>query len=160
MRVRTTARRRAALAIVTSATLVLGIAQAPSANASDRYARKLLTIINRTRVHHDLHRLKMELSLNAPSRRHTADMIDANRLYDPPNLERLLADYRWDDLGADVVGCGNTLKELHHILMTEDFHRTILLHPKLRRVGLGVLVADDHNRCGRGSFWANEIMYG
>ena len=160
MRERRTACRRAMLAIVTSATLVLGVAQAPSASASDSYARKLLNIINRTRAHHDLRRLKMERSLNGPSRRHTADMIDANRLYDPRNLERLLADYRWDDLGADVVGCGNTLNELHHILMTEDFHRTILLHPKLRRVGIGALVALDRNRCGRDSFWATEIMYG
>jgi hypothetical protein len=58
------------------------------------------------------------------------------------------------------VGCGNTLKELHRILMTEDFHRMILLHEDLRRVGIGVIKVDARNRCGRGSFWATEIFYG
>lgn len=157
---RTTTRRHLTLAILTSASLLFALAQAPSANAADRYARRLLHIVNATRAHHDLRPLRLERSLIAPSRRHTNDMIDANRLYDPPNLQRLLSDYQWDDLGADVVGCGNTLQELHRILMTEDFHRTILLHPKLRRVGIGVVVADERNRCGRRSFWATEIFYG
>ena len=157
---RTATRRHLIIAILTSALLLLAIAQAPAASAGDAYARRLLRIVNATRANHDIRPLQMERSLNAPSRRHTNQMIDANRLYDPPNLQRLLADYQWDDLGADVVGCGNTLNELHRILMTEDFHRTILLHPQLRRVGIGVVVARQRNRCGRGSFWATEIFYG
>ena len=36
----------------------------------------------------------------------------------------------------------------------------ILLHEDLRKVGIGVVVNDRNNRCGRGSFWATEIFYG
>jgi hypothetical protein len=34
------------------------------------------------------------------------------------------------------------------------------LNPKVRRVGLGVVRADENNRCGRNSFWATELFYG
>jgi hypothetical protein len=91
---------------------------------------------------------------------HTHKMVRNDRIYDPPNLAEILADYEWDDVGADVVGCGHTLKELHDILMTEAFHRSIFLHPDLRRVGIGVMQVDERNRCGRGSLWATEIFYG
>jgi hypothetical protein len=160
-RTRSTARRRASVALLTGAALLLTLAQAPTAEAgSNRWARKLLRIVNHTRVNHDLRPLKMQPGLNPPSHRHSGDMVDDNRLYDPPNLEQILSDYSWDHLGADVVGCGMTLKELHHILMTEPFHRSIILHHHLRRVGIGVVKANARNRCGRGSFWATEIMYG
>jgi uncharacterized protein YkwD len=154
-------RRTAVVALATALTLGLGVVQAPTADAAfGRLEKKLLRIVNRTRERHDLRLLKMDRSLSRPSERHTRKMIRQDRLFDPRNLEEILADYEWDDIGADVVGCGNTLKELHQILMTEDFHRTILLHTKLRRIGIGVVVADERNRCGRGSFWATEIMYG
>jgi hypothetical protein len=87
-------------------------------------------------------------------------MIKNDRIYDPPNLEEILSKYEWNDIGADVVGCGNTLRELHQILMTEAFHRTILLHDEVRRVGIGVYRVHERNRCGRDSFWATEIFYG
>jgi uncharacterized protein YkwD len=150
-----------AVAVTTAITLALGLVQAPRADAGvDRLEIKLLRIVNRTRARHDLRLLKIDRSLSRPAEKHTRRMIRKDRIFDPPDLEEILADYEWDDLGADVVGCGNTLKELHRILMTEDVHRTILLHPKLRRAGIGVVRADERNRCGRGSFWATEIFYG
>jgi len=161
MREASVRRRTMVVAAATALTLSLGLVQAPRADAAlGRLEKKLLRIVNRTRDRHDLRLLKIDRSLSRPSERHTRRMIRQDRLFDPPNLEEILADYEWDDLGADVVGCGSTLKELHRILMTEDLHRTILLHPKLRRVGIGVVVADERNRCGRGSFWATEILYG
>ena len=154
-------RRTMAVAVATALTLGLGAVQAPPADAAfGRLEKRLLRIVNRTRGRHDLLPLKMDRSLSRPSEKHTRRMIRQDRLFDPPNLEQILAHENWDDLGADVVGCGNTLGELHRILMTEDFHRTILLHSKLRRVGIGVVAADQRNRCGRGSFWATEILYG
>ena len=161
-RTRSTARRRASVAVATGITLVFTLMQAPAAEAgsSNRWARKLLRIVNQTRTNRDLRPLTMQRSLNPPSRRHTNRMIDDNRLYDPPNLQQILQGYPYDDLGADVVGCGNTLRQLHRILMSENFHRTILLHRDLRRIGIGVVKARHNNRCGRGSFWATEIMYG
>jgi uncharacterized protein YkwD len=152
--------RRAIVSIVTLGTVLLGIAHAPVASAGDRYARRLLAIVNATRERHDLRPLKLERSLDAPARRHSSRMLRANRLFDPPNLDRILAPYRWNDLGADVVGCGPTLREMQRTLMTDAFHRTILLHTRVRRIGIGVVATRDRNRCGRGSVWATEILYG
>lgn len=148
------------LALLTAAMLAGGLIQAPSANAGNGFRSKLLRIVNETRSRHDLPRVKINISLSRESRAHTRRMIADNRIYDPPNLDEILARYRWDDLGADVVGCGNTLRQLHQILMSEAFHRNIILHPDLRRVGVGVIRTDQGNRCGRDSFWATEIFYG
>jgi hypothetical protein len=160
-RTHVTARRRAVVAFVMIATLTVGVLQASAANAAGQGSqRKMLDIVNRTRARHDLRLLKLNRELSKDSLVHTRKMVRNDRIYDPPNLAEILADYEWDDLGADVVGCGHTLKELHDILMTEAFHRSIFLHPDLRRVGIGVMKVDTRNRCGRGSLWATEIFYG
>jgi hypothetical protein len=154
--------RRRALVAMVALTLGFGVAAAPAAQASrtDRYRTKLLNILNRTRVHHDLRPVKINLQLSDDALHWSKTMIRENRIYDPPNLAHLLAPYSWDDLGADVVGCGSTIHEVHRIFMTEAFHRSIILYPKVRRVGIGVVRADENNRCGRDSFWATELFYG
>jgi len=149
------------IAVATTATLLLGLIQAPAANgAGIEKQRKMLRIVNATRERHDLRLLKLDTTLSHDSMRHTRIMVRKDRIYDPPNLAEILAKYEWDDLGADVVGCGHSLRELHKILMTEAFHRSIFLHPDLRRVGMGITRVEERNRCGRGSFWATEIFYG
>lgn len=161
LRTRTIAPRRLMIAVATTATLVLTLIQAPTANAAGQgYQRKMLRIVNQTRARHDLRALRLDRDLSRDSMKHTRRMVRQDRIFDPPNLDEILAKYRWDDLGADVVGCGHTLKELHTTLMTESFHRSIFLHPKLRFVGIGVAQVDARNRCGRGSLWATEIFYG
>jgi uncharacterized protein YkwD len=154
--------RRQALVSMLVLTLGFGVAAAPSAQASrtDRYRTKLLNILNRTRVHHDLRPVKINLRLSGDALYWSKVMIRKNRIYDPPNLAQLLTPYSWNDVGADVVGCGSTIREVHKIFMTEAFHRSIILHPKVRRVGIGVVRADENNRCGRDSFWATELFYG
>lgn len=154
--------RRRTLVSMLVLTLGLGVVAAPAAQASrtDTYRTKLLNILNRTRVHHDLRPVKINLRLSDDALHWSNVMIRKNRIYDPPNLAQLLAPYQWDDVGADVVGCGSTIHEIHKIFMTEAFHRSIILHPKLRRVGIGVVRADERNRCGRDSYWATELFYG
>jgi uncharacterized protein YkwD len=154
--------RRQALVSMLVLILGFGVAAAPAAQASrtDRYRTKLLNILNRTRVHHDLRPVKINLPLSGDALHWSKAMIRKNRIYDPPNLAQLLAPYSWNDVGADVVGCGSTIREVHKIFMTEAFHRSIILHPKVRRVGIGVVRADENNRCGRDSFWATELFYG
>jgi uncharacterized protein YkwD len=63
-------------------------------------------------------------------------------------------------LGAAAVGCGATIRQLHRALMNSEVHRSILLHPRLSRVGIGLIEANEANRCGRGSFWVTELFYG
>jgi uncharacterized protein YkwD len=151
-------RRLLIVAVAMIGALVLSVVEAPVADAG--YQRKMLRIVNRTRARHDLRLLRLDRELSRDSMPHTRKMIRRDRIFDPPNLADILAPYKWDDLGADVVGCGHTLRELHRILMTEAYHRAILLHSKLRRVGIAVIQNNRDNRCGRGSLWATEIFYG
>jgi hypothetical protein len=152
-------RRTITLSLLTTAILLLGLVP-PPADAGDGYRTKLLRIVNASRERRALRPVRINSRLSKDSMRHTRRMINEGRIFDPPNLEEILAKYEWDDIGADVVGCAATLKELHDVLMTDGYHRTILLHKKIRRVGIGVIRVEERNRCGRGAFWATEIFYG
>jgi uncharacterized protein YkwD len=159
---RPSVRRRALAAVVVVATLALGISSAPLAAAQTAQTEsraRLLHLINTTRERHGLPALRLSAPLSRDAMRHTHKMIRQNRVFDPPNLEEILNRYPYD-LGAATVGCADTLQELHRALMHSEIHRSILLNPGLRRVGIGLLTAAGTNRCGQGSIWATEIFYG
>jgi uncharacterized protein YkwD len=140
--------------------LTLVVAFAPAAHAGSGYRSKLLRMVNATRNNHDLHRLRMDRSLTRDALRHTRRMIDENAIYDPLNLTRILQDEPWDDVGASVVGCADSLRGLHRAFMHHAAHRVILLNPQLRRIGIGVVKVDSTNGCGRHWFWTTELFYG
>jgi uncharacterized protein YkwD len=147
--------------IVTLTTiLTLSVAFAPAARAGSGYRSKLLRMVNATRSSHDLHRVRMDRSLTRDALRHTRRMIDEGAIYDPLNLTRILQDEPWDDVGASVVGCADSLRGLHRAFMHHAAHRVILLNPQLRRIGIGVVKVDSSNACGRHWFWTTELFYG
>jgi len=147
--------------IVTLTTiLTLSVAFAPAARAGSGYRSKLLRMVNATRSSHDLHRVRMDRSLTRDALRHTRRMIDENAIYDPLNLTRILQDEPWDDVGASVVGCADSLRGLHRAFMHHAAHRVILLNPQVRRIGIGVVKVDSSNACGRHWFWTTELFYG
>lgn len=147
--------------IVTLTTiLTLSVAFAPAARAGSGYRSKLLRMVNATRSSHDLHRVRMDRSLTRDALRHTRRMIDENAIYDPLNLTTILQDEPWDDVGASVVGCADSLSGLHRAFMHHAAHRVILLNPQLRRIGIGVVKVDSSNACGRHWFWTTELFYG
>jgi uncharacterized protein YkwD len=150
------------LIFTTILTLVVAFAPAfaPAAHAGSGYRSKLLRMVNATRNNRDLHRLRMDRSLTRDALRHTRRMIDENAIYDPLNLTRILQDEPWDDVGASVVGCADSLRGLHRAFMHHAAHRVILLNPQLRRIGIGVVKVDSTNGCGRHWFWTTELFYG
>jgi uncharacterized protein YkwD len=151
-------RPRAIAVLALAASLLLGSAPPAEAGAGSRAT--LLELINETRAQHDLRTLRLNRSLSRHAERHSRRMVRQDRIFDPPDLEEILGPYPYDDVGAAAVGCETTLRRLHRSLMRSDVHRGILLHPQLRRVGIGVLRVDEANRCGRGSYWTTEIFYG
>ena len=155
-----TSKPRRTVVVTVSAILALGIAFAPDAWAGGGVRSKVLRMVNATRDSHHLHTLRIDRSLTRDALRHTRRMVANNAIYDPSNLTRILQDEPWDDVGASVVGCADTLYALHHAFMHEPVHRDILLNPKLRRIGIGVLEVDAQNACGRNSLWATELFYG
>jgi len=151
---------RLATILTITTILTLGVAFAPAAQAGSGYRAKLLRMVNATRNNRDLHRLRIDRSLTRDALRHTRRMLDKNAIYDPRNLTRILEDEPWDDVGASVVGCADSLRELHRAFMHHAAHRDILVNPQLRRIGVGVVKVDTKNACGRHWFWTTELFYG
>ena len=156
---RTRKLRRAALAGSLVVSLALGVTGAPAVQAGP-LRDKMLSIINRVRVNHDLERISLNKRLSDPARAHTRKMIRRGILFDPRNLYELLEPYNWNDVGADVVGCHDTLNKMMRQWMGEDFHRSIILHPDLEKAGIGVIRVNGKSACGRDQLWATAIMYG
>ncbi|MGZ4110117.1 MAG: CAP domain-containing protein [Actinomycetota bacterium] len=161
-----TCRRRAttghrasrALAVLTLSALLCtsfaGIAHAATLR------HRLLHLINHSRTLHDVRPVKLNLRLSRDAMTHTRTMLQADRLFDFTNLADVLAPYDWKRLGADVVGCGETLHEMHRALMRHALHRKIILNADVRRVGIGVIKDTGRSLCGRNAVWATEIYYG
>jgi hypothetical protein len=103
--------RRVALVLPALVTLMVGFL-APAAQATLR--SRYLDIINNARVHHDLRPLKLNAKLSDTAAAHPRSMIREGRLFDVANLAGILSPYSgYETLGADVVGCGDTLFRMH-----------------------------------------------
>jgi len=151
---------RMGLILLLTTILTLVVAFAPAAQAGSGYRSKLLRLVNATRNNLDLHRLRIDRSLSRDALRHTRRMIGENAIYDPRNLTTILQDEPWEDVGASVVGCADSLRGLHRAFMHHAAHRVILVNPQLRRIGIGIVKVDSTNACGRHWFWTTELFYG
>jgi uncharacterized protein YkwD len=143
-----------------STILAIGIVLAPAASGGTGYRSQVLRMVNATRDHRGLHTLRIDASLSRDAMRHTRRMIADDAIYDPRNLSRILRDEPWNNVGASVVGCADSLRELHRAFMHHAEHRLILLDPQLSRIGIGVIEDDSANACGRHWFWTTELFYG
>lgn len=150
--------RRATLVLPILVTLMLATLAAPAhATMRSRYLR----IINNTRAQHDLRRVKLNAKLSDTAKAHTRRMIREGRLFDVGNLTDILSPYAgYQTLGADVVGCGDTLFRMHRQMMHHAYHRKILLSGKVDVVGIGVIRVSGRSGCGRNVFWATAIFFG
>jgi hypothetical protein len=150
--------RRATLVLLILVTLMLGTLAAPAQAAlRSRY----LHLINHSRVQHDQARVKLSVRLSKDAKVHTRKMIRRGRLFDVGNLAEILSPYKgYKVLGADVVGCGDDLSDLHRQMMHHAYHRKILLSGKVDFVGIGVLHVSGRSGCGRNQVWTTAIFFG
>ncbi len=152
-------RTRRALAVGALTTcLALGVAEAPVAQAGP-LRTKLLGIINRIRENQDLRALRLNVHLSEDAKGHTRRMIRRGKLFDPPHPEELLDPYDWTVAGS-VVGCDATLRALVRAWLASDLHRSVLLGPRFRRAGIGVIRVDGASFCGPDRVFATLILYG
>jgi uncharacterized protein YkwD len=154
-------KRRVAIAIVIATALMIFLETASAQTANAIGARgKLLKMINNVRERNDLRELRIDRSLSRDAVRHARRMVDANEVFDPANLDAILSDEPWERIGASVSGCAGTVRGVHRAWMRHAAHRDIMLEPRLRRIGIGVITDRSRNICGRGSIWATELFYG
>lgn len=148
-----------ALAFLTALSIGLGVVDSPDARAGDGYRAKLLRMLNRSRERRELRPLRLDRSLSREAKRHSRQMVRKDRIFHPPDLRAILSGYDYE-LGGAAVGCAGTLRRLHRAWLRSKTHRAILLHPKFRAVGIGVIRSDEQNSCGRRWFWGTELFYG
>lgn len=154
-------KRRVAIAIVIATALMIFLETASAQTANAIGARgKMLKMINNVRERNDLRELRIDRSLSRDAVRHTRRMVEANEVFDPANLDTILSDEPWERIGASVSGCAGTVRGVHRAWMRHAAHRDIMLEPRLRRIGIGVITDRSRNICGRGSIWATELFYG
>ena len=153
------ARRAVLVVCMVSMLITASVVAAPTASGVSHETR-LLRIINRVRAAHHLGTLRLNIQLSEEAERHTRRMVQLNRIFDPPDLMRLLRPYDWRRVAGSVAGCERTLNGLVRTWMRHAEHREVLLLPGVRHAGIGVVVADGPSACGRDSFWATGILYG
>jgi uncharacterized protein YkwD len=149
--------RRITLVALMALTVAVGSAPLPFANA-EPLPRKLLALINDTRVDHGLRPLKLRPPLADDAARHTQRMIRRGAIFDP-DLRRILEPYTWDVAGA-VTGCHRSARALVRAWLRSAVHRSVLLNPGLRRIGVGADRVGGRSACGDDPVWATAIAYG
>ena len=147
------------LAVLLAGALVLGAPWPPRAGAATLRAR-LLVLINAARERNGVAPLRLSERLSDDAERHTRAMIRRDRLFHTEDLASVLRPYRWR-VSGEVVGCALRLHRLVRAWLSSPEHRSILLDPRLRRVGLGPIASREGRSCGPGlRVWATAILYG
>jgi len=118
-------------------------------------------MINNSREKHDLRPVKLNLRLSRDAMSHTRRMIRRGKLFDVRNLADLLDPYEgFKRYGGSIVGCGDSLTDMHQKLMHHAYHRKIILSGKVRFVGIGTIAVSGRSGSGRNQIWGTAIFYG
>jgi uncharacterized protein YkwD len=131
------------------AVMVAGVA-APA--QAEGLRGRMLDKINRVRVHHDLHRLKLNIRLSDEARVHSRRMAASNGIFHTGDLASRVRPYGATSWGENVCKAG-TLLRVKVLWMHSSEHRYNMLHASYRRAGVGVVKA-------RGWLWVTVIFYG
>ncbi len=130
---------------------------------------KTAWLVNKSRLEHGLSVLQLEPRLSVVARKHCEEMRDLNYWshYSPTPgrrdvLERFKSAYRFrprtiaENLarrwGSRYCLTLRNMERTHNDLMNSPHHRENILHPKLRRLGVGIAVN------ANGDYWLGEIM--
>jgi uncharacterized protein YkwD len=138
--------------IVLGALVAVMVAGAVAPAQAEGLRGRMLDKINRVRVNHDLHRLKLNLRLSHDARVHSRRMAENNEIFHTGDLASRVAPFGATSWGENVCMAG-TLKRVKVLWMNSSEHRYNMLHASYRRTGVGVVSA-------RGWLWVTVIFYG
>ena len=124
---------------------------ASSAQAAGLRGR-MLRSINRTRVHHDEHRLRLNLRLSRDAHRHSRRMADRGAIFHTADLYTLTRRFGATSWGENVAK-GGTIRRVKRMWMRSPSHRANLLRSSYGRAGVGLVRA-------RGWLWVTVMFYG
>ena len=124
---------------------------ASSAQATGMRGR-MLRSMNRTRVHHDEHRLRLNLRLSHDAHRHSRRMAERGSIFHSGDLFTLTRRFGATSWGENVARAG-TIRRVKRMWMRSPSHRANLLRSSYGRAGVGLVRA-------RGQLWVTVMFYG
>lgn len=107
-------------------------------NKEQRFAAK----INRARAAHGVKAIKLDPELSRVARKHTKEMVNANRLHHTSLSALGRRVTNWVTLGENV-GLGSTVRSLHKAFMDSPSHRDNVLFSSYNHVGVGTKQVGD-----------------
>jgi len=144
--------KRVAVAISLMVFLLCVVAPSAGAITMTKPERRVLTLINRTRANHKLHRLRMSASLERASRSHSREMgkdgYFSHTSYNGESFSARIIRFGYTykgctcwKVGEDIAyGSGGTSGSATAIFkawMKSPAHKAIILTKAFRRVGIG-----------------------
>ena len=132
--------------------------QAARTNSSD-FEAKVVKLVNKKRVAHGCHKLKINAAVHRAAQRHTNKMADANelshQLRHEPNLGRRLtnAGYtNWTWAGENIEYGSTTPKEVVQDWLSDRPHRQNILECHYKDTGVGYAEGSDGQ-----PFWTQDF---
>jgi uncharacterized protein YkwD len=113
---------------------------------------RMLKMVNRVRVHHDLRPLVRNVDLSHDARRHSRKMARQRRLFHSTNLASRVSSYGATSWGENVAQAG-TLRRVRVLWMHSADHRHNILNRRFDHAGVGVVRS-------RGWLWVTVAFYG
>ena len=113
---------------------------------------RMLRSMNRTRVHHDMHRLHLNLRLSHDARHHSRRMVNRGEIFHTADLASRVRPFGATNWGENVAKAG-TVKRVKRMWMRSPSHRANVLRGSYHRAGVGIVRA-------RGWLWVTVMFYG
>lgn len=119
-----------------------GARTAPRPTA-DELAQRMLRLVNRSRETRGLPELRMHIRLSKEALRHSRGMARTGNISHTSNLADLVYGVGGSVFGEDL-GKGRGLQGIRDAWLRREDTRRIMLDPRFRRVGLGVVHVDGY----------------
>lgn len=144
-------RRKLPILAVVVAVLLAGTSSSVLADDLPR-RNKMLRILNQTRRNSGRPVLRLNTTVSHRAWLHSRNMVRQNTLFHTRRLYDAVRAYRPSAWGENV-GVAGLVTRVRTLWMRSAGHRAILLNPRYRRVGVGIVNA-------RGGVWVTAIFYG
>ena len=131
--------------------VVLAAGAAPPSQAAGLRGR-MLRSINRVRMHHDEHRLHVNVRLSHDAHHHSRRMANRGGIFHTLDLATRVRRFDATSWGENVAKAG-TIRRTTRLWMASPGHRYNMLRSSYRRAGVGVVRA-------RGWLWVTVMFYG
>jgi uncharacterized protein YkwD len=145
------AHRKLPILAVVVAVLLAGTSSSVLADDLPR-RNKMFRILNQTRRNNGRPVLRLNATVSHRAWLHSRNMVQQNTLFHTRRLYDAVRAYRPSAWGENV-GMAGLVTRVRTLWMQSAGHRAILLNPRYRRVGVGIVSA-------RGGVWVTAIFYG